>query len=201
MFTGIVSGRGRVLESGGGRLRVEHPATAERAVLGGSIAVNGACLTVVDAGGGAFAADVVPETLRRTNLGGLRPGDPVNLELPVTPASLLDGHLVQGHVDATAAVLAVRPASSGREVEVAIPAGLARYVAEKGSIAVDGVSLTVAAAGEASFTVAFIPHTLEATIAGGYREGALVNLEVDLVARYLERLVRRRTGATRRGIK
>jgi riboflavin synthase len=138
---------------------------------------------------------VVPETLRRSNLGALKPGDRVNLELPVSPEGLLDGHLVQGHVDATAAVVSIRRVQLGREVEIDLPEEVARYVAEKGSIAIDGASLTVARVddGKASFTVALIPHTLENTVAGSYTEGTRVNLEVDVIARYLERLVRDRT--------
>jgi len=195
MFTGIVSGLGRVVEAGGGRLWIEHQPTAERSNIGGSVAVNGVCLTVVELEGGAFRAEMVPETLRRTNLGGLTTGDPVNLELPVGPDGLLDGHLVQGHVDATAEVKEVRAASLGREVVIELPAAVAAYVAEKGSIAVDGVSLTVAKVDDeaGTFTIALIPHTLEQTVADRYKEGTRVNLEVDVVARYLERLVRSRT--------
>jgi riboflavin synthase len=135
---------------------------------------------------------VVPETLRRTNLGRLQQGDRVNLERSLELGGSLDGHLVQGHVDATAAVEEVTDAQQGRELAIQLPEELKRYVAEKGSIAVDGTSLTVSAVDDASnrFSVALIPHTLEHTIAGGYRPGSLVNLEVDLLARYLERLVR-----------
>jgi riboflavin synthase len=195
MFTGIVSGLGRVVEAGGGRLWIEHRPTAERSNIGGSVAVNGVCLTVVELEGGAFRAELVPETLRRTNLGALTTGDPVNLELPVGPDGLLDGHLVQGHVDATAEVKEARAATLGREVVIELPAAVAAYVAEKGSIAVDGVSLTVANVDDeaGTFTIALIPHTLEQTVADRYKEGTRVNLEVDVVARYLERLVRSRT--------
>lgn len=200
MFTGIVSGQGQVAEARQGRLAIEHPPTAERAEIGASVAVNGVCLTVVEVEGAVFYADVVPETLRRTNLGRLELGDPVNLELPVTSERLLDGHLVQGHVDATAAVRRVHEVELGREVDIDLPSDLARYVAEKGSIAVDGVSLTVAGLDDEAetFTVAFIPHTLGQTVAGGYREGTMVNLEVDVLARHLERLVR---PGTKPGIK
>ncbi len=200
MFTGIVGGLGLVAESRSGRLGIEHAASAARAAIGASVAVNGVCLTVVEVEGAVFHADVVPETLKRTNLGRLAPGDRVNLELPLTPEGLLDGHLVQGHVDATAHVREVRAVELGREVTVELPGELARYVAEKGSIAVDGVSLTVVEVDDESgaFTIAFIPHTLEQTLAGGYRRGSIVNLEVDVVARYVERLVRR---STKPGIK
>jgi riboflavin synthase len=195
MFTGIVRGLGRVVEAGGGRLWIEHPPTAERTKIGGSVAVNGVCLTVVELEGGSFRAEVVPETLRRSNLGALNAGDQVNLELPVSPDGLLDGHLVQGHVDVTAVVKQVRQVKLGREIEIELPKGVAAYVAEKGSIAVDGASLTVAQVddNEPSFTIALIPHTLEETVAGSYQKGTRVNLEVDVVARYVERLVRSRT--------
>jgi riboflavin synthase len=200
MFTGIVGGRGRVAESRPGRLGIQHQPTAETAKIGASVAVNGVCLTVVETKGDVFYADVVPETRKRTNLGRLKPGDAVNLELPLTPNALLDGHLVQGHVDATAHVREVRQSELGKEVSIELPDDLARYVAEKGSIAVDGVSLTVVGLSDDGneFTIAFIPHTLDETIAGGYRPGTEVNLEVDVVARYVERLVR---PGTKPGIK
>jgi len=200
MFTGIVGGRGRVAESRPGRLGIQHKPTAETAAIGASVAVNGVCLTVVETEGDVFYADVVPETRKRTNLGRLKLGDPVNLELPLTPDALLDGHLVQGHVDATALVRDVRQSELGKEVSIELPDDLARYVAEKGSIAVDGVSLTVAGLSDDSyeFTIAYIPHPLEETIAGDYQPGTEVNLEVDVVARYVERLVR---PGTKPGIK
>jgi riboflavin synthase len=192
VFTGIVTGLGLVVESRPGRLGIEHAAMARRATIGASVAVNGVCLTIIELEAEVFYADVVPETLKRTNLGPLRPGDRVNLELPLTVEQLLDGHLVQGHVDAATRVREVRQVELGREVRIDLPGELARFVAEKGSIAVDGVSLTIVEVDDAgaSFTIAFIPHTLEQTIAGGYQEGALVNLEVDVVARYVDRLVR-----------
>jgi riboflavin synthase len=144
---------------------------------------------VVKRRGSVFFADVVPETLRRTNLGALRKGVEVNLELPLSATSLLDGHLVQGHVDATGAVRSVEGASSGREVTIELPAAVSKFVAVKGSIAVDGVSLTVAGVDEPSgtFKVALIPHTLEVTIARSYKRGSIVNLEADVVARYVAR--------------
>ena len=193
MFTGIVAAVGRVAEVEANRLGIEHAATARAAALGASVAVNGVCLTVTasDHERGLFFADVVPETLSRTNLGLLRPGDPVNLEPPLRLDQGLDGHLVQGHVDAAAAVLQERDVASGRELTIELPPALAPYVAEKGSIAVDGTSLTVAAVGEGTFTVALIPHTLEHTVAKTYRPGSRVNLEVDVIARYVERLSRR----------
>ena len=202
MFTGIISGRGLVAESRPGRLGIEHRTTAEKATIGASIAVNGVCLTVIEVEGAVFYADVVPETQKRTNLGSLKPGDIVNLERPLTPEALLDGHLVQGHVDATAMVKDVKEQKLGTQVTIELPAHLANYVAEKGSIAVDGVSLTVVGVddNDNTFTIAYIPHTLDQTSAGGYRPGSTVNLEVDVVARYVERLVRPGTNRTEAGI-
>jgi riboflavin synthase len=193
MFTGIVSAVSKVVEADGKRLGIDHAWIARHLKIGGSVAVNGCCLTVVKKRGSVFFADVVPETLRRTNLGALHPGSEVNLELPLGANSILDGHLVQGHVDVTATVRSVRRAASGREVTIELPAALARFVAFKGSIAVDGVSLTIAALDKppGTFGVALIPHTLEATIAGGYRKGSVVNLEADIIARYVARNLRR----------
>jgi riboflavin synthase len=203
MFTGIVGGLGRIAESRPGRLGIEHAKTAKSTAVGASVAVNGACLTVIEVKGAVFYADVVPETLKRTNLGRLKPGDRVNLELPLTAEGLLDGHLVQGHVDATAKVKEVQPQDLGKQLTIELPPNLARYVAEKGSIAVDGVSLTVAQVNDRdnTFMIAFIPHTLEQTVAGAYEKGTTVNLEVDVVARYVERLVRPGTKRTDPGIK
>ncbi len=193
MFTGIVSAVAKVVVADANRLGIDHAGVARRLKLGGSIAVNGCCLTVVKKRGPVFFADVVPETLRRTNLGALRVGSEVNLELPLSAASLLDGNLVQGHVDATGTVRTVERATSGREVTIELPAAISRFVAVKGSIAADGVSLTVAAVDKppGTFRVALIPHTLEVTIAAGYKRGSIVNLEADVVARYVARNLRR----------
>src|SRR5487761_157085 len=193
MFTGIVSATSKVVVADANRLGIDHAAIARHLKIGGSIAVNGCCLTVVKKRGPVFFADVVPETLRRTNLGALRVGTEVNLELPLTATSTLDGHLVQGHVDATAKVRTVDEASSGRELTIELPASIAHFVAIKGSIAVDGVSLTVAAVDKpaGTFRVALIPHTIEVTIASGYKRGSVVNLEADVVARYVARNLRR----------
>jgi riboflavin synthase len=192
MFTGIVSGRGRVLAVEPGRLAIDAGDLAGRLEVGGSIAVNGCCLTATAVEGRRVSMDVVPETVSRTNLGRLAPDDEVNLELPMSLSAGLDGHLVQGHIDAAVKVRSVAPVAQGRELVVELPEDLAPYVVEKGSIAVDGVSLTVAALGLGSFTIALIPHTLKHTIAGGYREGSVVNIEVDLIARYVERLLNQR---------
>jgi riboflavin synthase len=197
MFTGIVRGVGRVTEWRPGRLGVRHPDLARTLQVGGSIAVNGACLTVVEIEAETFFADVVPETRARTNLGLLGTNHPVNLEPPLALHGGLDGHLVQGHVDATARVREVREVELGRELTFELPEGLGRYVAEKGSIAVDGTSLTVAGVDDArgTFSVALIPHTLSRTIAGQYVPGTLVNVEVDVVARYVERMLGPPAGA------
>src|SRR5712692_10221579 len=193
MFTGIVSAVAKVVKADGARIAIDHAWVARHLKVGGSVAVNGCCLTVVKKSGPVFSADVVPETLRRTNLGALSPGDDVNLELPLSAASLLDGHLVQGHIDATAIVRRVDRVKSGREVTIELPASLSKFVAMKGSIAVDGVSLTVAAVDKppGTFKVALIPHTLEVTIAGDYKPGSVVNLEADVVARYVARSLRK----------
>ena len=193
MFTGIVSAVGTVVEAGSGRLAIENAETATRLKIGASVAVNGCCLTVVKKAGATFVMDVVPETLRRTALGSLTHGSRVNLELPLAADGLLDGHLVQGHIDATGKVVRVVSAAAGREVTIEFPADLRDFMVEKGSIAVDGISLTVAGVDDqaATFTVALIPHTLAATIAGEYTEGTMVNLEADIVARYVARNLRR----------
>ncbi|SRR5712692_4839454 len=193
MFTGIVSAVGEIVQAGPARLGIAHASTTKHLKIGSSVAVNGCCLTVVQTSGSRFYADVVPETLRRTNLGQLVAGSRVNLELPLTPTSMLDGHLVQGHVDVTASVRLVAETATGREVTIKLPRELRGLVVEKGSIAVDGTSLTVAALDERAgvFRVDLIPHTLAATIAGGYGTGTLVNLEADVIARYVARNLRR----------
>jgi riboflavin synthase len=190
MFTGIVSAVAKIVEAGDVRIGIDHAAIAKHLKRGGSVAVNGACLTVVKKRGPIFYADVVPETRKRTNLGALKKGDEVNLELPLTAATTLDGHLVQGHIDATAAVRSIQQTRAGKEVTIELPAQISRFVAEKGSIAVDGVSLTVAGLGKGTFTVALIPHTLEATVAKNYKSGSKVNLEADVIARYVARNLR-----------
>ena len=189
MFTGIVTAIGRVAETGPNRIAIADADTAAMVKIGDSVAVNGACLTVTEIEGRVFFADIVPETLRRTNLGLLNAGDPVNLERSLTLNQAVDGHLVQGHVDACARVREIRVQESGAEIEIELPAALSPYVAEKGSIAVDGTSLTVAAVSKSSFTIAFIPHTLANTVAQSYRKGSTVNLEADVLARYADRIL------------
>jgi riboflavin synthase len=194
MFTGIVEELGEVvaleeLAENAARLRLRGPIVTADARHGDSIAVNGVCLTVVDVVDGAFTADVMKETLDRSSLGGLAPGSPVNLERAVTMATRLGGHLVQGHVDGVGVVLSRRPAEHWELVEISLPVELSRYVVEKGSIAVDGVSLTVAALAVSSFTVSLIPTTLAATTLGRRAPGDRVNLEVDVLAKHVERLM------------
>lgn len=188
VFTGLVEERGRLrsAEPAGTatRLAFEAPLVTAGARLGDSIAVNGCCLTVVDLGPGWWAADAVAETLSRTNLGALVPGDAVNLERPVRLGDRLGGHLVQGHVDGLGTI--VHPAP---DLQVSAPAELLRYVVPKGSITVDGVSLTVVSVAGGCFSVALIPHTVEVTTFEHRHAGARVNLEVDVVAKYVERLV------------
>jgi riboflavin synthase len=194
MFTGIVEELGHVRaitpNADGARLEIEATAVLADVVTGASIAVNGCCLTVVEHGFGFWAADAVGETLARTNLGGLTPGDPVNLERPVRLADRLGGHLVQGHVDATGSVRERTPQPDGSE-RFRFDAGdeVLRYVVHKGSITVDGISLTIAAVHADGFDVAVIPHTLAVTTLGSRRAGSRVNLEVDLIAKYVERLL------------
>ncbi|GLW21058.1 riboflavin synthase [Microbispora triticiradicis] len=192
MFTGIVEELGEVvaLESLGdsARLTVRGPVVTGDARHGDSIAVDGVCLTVAGAEGDSFAADVMKETLARSALGALRPGSRVNLERAVRADQRLGGHIVQGHVDGTGEVLSREPGEHWEVVRISLPAGLARYVVEKGSIAVDGVSLTVAAVGDDSFAVSLIPTTLELTTLGRKQPGEPVNLEVDVIAKYVEKL-------------
>jgi riboflavin synthase len=187
VFTGLVAGTGTVRSLHEGRLEVETPLAAELAA-GDSIAVNGVCLTALDPTSEGFAADVMPETLRRTSLGPLGDGDEVNLELPLRATDRLGGHVVQGHADGTGTVEQVREEGLSRVVRIAAPADLLRYVVEKGSIAVDGVSLTVSAVDDDAFEVSLIPETLERTTFGSAAPGRTVNLEVDVLAKYVEKL-------------
>ena len=193
MFTGIVAAMGAVLErgenSGGCRLRVAAGGLDLADVeIGHSIAVNGCCLTVVERGGDSFVADVSKETLRCTTLGTLAPGRRVNLELAMRLGDRLGGHLVSGHVDGMGELLRRESDGDNLRLRFRAPAPLARYIAPKGSICIDGTSLTVNQVDGAEFSVNIIPHTRAETIIGQYREGQQVNLEADLLARYLERL-------------
>jgi riboflavin synthase len=191
MFTGLIQELGTIeaveRTDGGTRLRVRGAVSDLEE--GGSIAVNGVCLTATAVDGGVFSADVVAETLRRSSLGTLDAGDAVNLELPLRASDRLGGHVVQGHVDGLGTVRELRREGLALVLRIEAPPELLRYVVAKGSIAVDGISLTVAELDDAGFTVSLIPETLERTNLGSATPGATVNLEVDVLAKYVERLV------------
>jgi riboflavin synthase len=194
MFTGIVQGVGRIrsVEPHGGDVTMwietgDVPLAGVE--IGGSIAVNGCCLTAIELEARAFKADLSRETLSLTTAGQWQPGTAVNLEKALTAGQALGGHYVTGHVDGVGQVVGRHDDARSVRVEFEVPAELARYIARKGSVTVDGVSLTVNGASGNRFDVNLVPHTLEVTILGGYRPGSRVNLEVDIIARYLERLV------------
>ncbi|MFD8210138.1 riboflavin synthase [Streptomyces sp. NPDC059695] len=193
MFTGIVEELGEVVAveqlEDASRFRLRGPLVTEGAQHGDSIAVNGVCLTVVEFGDGEFTADVMAETLKRSSLGALETGSRVNLERPMAVGGRLGGHIVQGHVDGTGTILERTPSEHWELVKVGLPAHLSRYVVEKGSITVDGVSLTVVEVADDWFTISLIPTTLDLTTLGIKRPGAPVNLEVDVIAKYVERLL------------
>ncbi|MEW2528725.1 riboflavin synthase [Streptomyces sp. NPDC047071] len=193
MFTGIVEELGEVTAvetlADASRFRLRGPVVTDGAKHGDSIAVNGVCLTVVDHEGDEFTADVMAETLNRSSLGALVPGSKVNLERPTAVGARLGGHIVQGHVDSVGTVVRREASENWEVVTVSLPADLARYVVEKGSITVDGVSLTVVDAGPDYFTVSLIPTTLALTTLGVKQPGDPVNLEVDVIAKYVERLL------------
>lgn len=194
MFTGIIEAKGEVLaltpKGGDVTLRLGTGVLDLGDVqLGDSIAVNGVCLTVTSLPGNGFTADVSLETLDKTSLGALKTGSPVNLEKALTPSTRLGGHLVSGHVDGVGHVVAMRPDGRSTRIDIEAPAGLARYIAQKGSITVDGISLTVNSVDGAVFSLNIIPHTQDMTTIGIWKVGTRVNLEVDIIARYLERLL------------
>ncbi|MDX2564906.1 riboflavin synthase [Streptomyces sp. TX20-6-3] len=193
MFTGIVEELGEVTAveqlDDASRFRLRGPLVTEGAQHGDSIAVNGVCLTVVEFGDGEFTADVMAETLKRSSLGALEVGSRVNLERPMAVGGRLGGHIVQGHVDGTGTILERTPSEHWELVKVGLPAHLSRYVVEKGSITVDGVSLTVVEVTDDWFTISLIPTTLDLTTLGIKQSGDPVNLEVDVIAKYVERLL------------
>lgn len=194
MFTGIVQELGHVagVERNGDGLRLRIDAgLADELAAGDSVAVSGVCLTAVDPADGTFTADLSPETVARSSLGSLAEGDPVNLELPLRPADRMGGHIVQGHVDGVGTMEVVSDGGNTRDVRFSAPAVLLRYVVEKGSVTVDGVSLTVTEVDDTGFSVSLIPETLERTTLGAGRPGRPVNLEVDVIAKYVEKLVQR----------
>ncbi len=200
MFTGIVEGTGFVRSVDPGReslkLRIDAECDIGGVKPGDSIAVNGTCLTVTAVEGAAFNADVAVETLARTTVGGLRPGDLVNLERPVAVGDRLGGHIVQGHVDGVGRVVRLTPEGDGSWLEIDAPPTVARYIVEKGSVAVDGVSLTVARRTGDRFTACLVPYTMAVTTLGRLEAGAAVNLEVDILAKYVEQLLRPYIGGT-----
>jgi len=193
MFTGLVEETGELLSlersSAGARLTVRAPLVTQDVHIGDSVAVNGCCLTVTIHEGNTIAFDLLGETLARTNLGALTPGTPVNLERALAAHARLGGHFVQGHVDTTSPLLSFEQVQADYRLEIALPREFARYVAFKGSIAIDGISLTVAEVHEASFVVWIIPHTFAVTNLRSKKAGDLVNLEFDLLAKYVERIV------------
>jgi riboflavin synthase len=195
MYTGIVEELGEVVGvqrlADAARITVKGPLVTSDASHGDSLSINGVCLTVTGTADGTFTADVMPETLNRSSLGDLSPGSPVNLERPMRLDGRLGGHLVQGHVDGLAAIVSRHPGENWDVVRIELPPALARYVVEKGSIGVDGVSLTVSATGEDPpwFEVSLIPETLRRTTLGRKQPGDTVNLEVDVIAKYVEKLL------------
>jgi riboflavin synthase len=194
MFTGIIEELGAVdslqQRPAGARLRVRCKTALEGSDIGSSIAVNGACLTVVERTRDGFMADVAPETMRRTNLGDLRPGSVVNLERPLTPVSRLDGHIVQGHVDGVGELVSLEPVGDGNWwLKVKAPRELGRYLVFKGSVAVDGMSLTIAAVEGETISATIIPHTYQNTNLRSRRRGERLNLECDILAKYVEKLL------------
>lgn len=191
MFTGIVEELGAV-KTPGARLTIECAKVLEDLAEGASIAVNGVCLTAIGIESGAFSADLAPETLRRTNLGDLRSGARVNLERPVTASTRLSGHIVQGHVDGAGELVALDPLGDDNWwLRIRVSAGLERYLVFKGSIAIDGISLTIASLDRDELAVTIIPHTYRNTTLAGYRPGARLNLECDVLAKYVEKLLTR----------
>ena len=189
MFTGIVQEIGRAKENGGSSLTIEAAASLDGLKLGDSIAVNGTCLTVASLEEGSFSVDTMPETLRRTNLGLLTPGAPVNLEQALTLSTPLGGHITQGHVDATGSLVSTDPEGDALMMRFEAPPQVMKYVVEKGFIAVDGISLTVVEWDESSFTVSVVRYTQDNTNLGVRKPGDVVNLEVDILAKYAEKLL------------
>jgi riboflavin synthase len=190
VFTGIVEELGEVIDRDGETLALRGGLVTSDARHGDSISVNGVCLTVVATRDDTFTVEVMKETYDRSSLGSLAPGDKVNLERAVTAATRLGGHIVQGHVDGVGVIESKAPGGGWEDVRISLPEGLGRYIVEKGSITVDGISLTVVAVDEGGFTVSLIPTTLELTTLGHKGPGDLVNLEVDVIAKYVEKLVK-----------
>jgi riboflavin synthase len=199
VFTGIIEEKGRVLElDTAGRLKVAASKALEGTSIGDSIAISGVCLTVVELDDSSFVVDVTPETVRKTALAGLRSGSPVNLERSMSAGGRFGGHMVNGHVDGVGTVSNIRREANAVIIDVSVPAELSRYMVDRGSVAVDGISLTLVRVLEGQFTVSVIPHTLDETTLGEARPGTRVNIEVDIIAKYVESFLARR-GATGRG--
>lgn len=196
MFTGIIEEIGRIESTAQGKIVIAAKKTLEGTILGDSIAVNGTCLTVIELGNATFTIEVMPETLRRTSLGNVQPGDPVNLERALAVGARLGGHFVQGHVDSTGKIVSLTPESEAVLVKVSASKEILRYVVEKGFIAVEGASLTIVVCDSTSFTVSLVGYTRNNTTLGSKRPGDLVNLEVDIIAKYVEHL----SGKDRSGV-
>ncbi|MFO8100863.1 MAG: riboflavin synthase [Dehalococcoidia bacterium] len=196
MFTGIIEETGTVKSIGQNRLLISARKVLEGTSLGDSIAVNGACLTVVEMNNDSFSIEIMPETMRRTSLGDLRPGDPVNLERALALGSRMGGHFVQGHVDGTGKVISLIPEGKAVLMKISAPDQVMRYVVEKGFIAVEGISLTVTSCEASAFTISLVTFTREHTTLGSKKPGDSVNLEIDIIAKYVEHLA----GADRSGI-
>lgn len=190
MFTGIVEEVGHVRETLAGQLTVDSSMVLDGLQMGDSIAINGTCLTIVSLESTSLQVEVTPETLRLTNLGVLKPGDPVNLERAVSLGGRMSGHMVQGHIEATGRVLSLTPDGTATMLSLEAPPDIMRYVVTKGFIAIDGISLTVVKCSDSSFTVSVIPYTRDKTALGTRKPGDMVNLETDIVARYIERFVK-----------
>lgn len=199
MFTGIVEEVGRIKAIGSGVLQVSASKVLEDVQLGDSIAVNGICLTVTEFSGSSFRADVMPETIRRTSLAELKIGSPVNLERALTLSSRLGGHIVSGHIDGVGRIVSLKDDKNAILMKVAADVGILHYIVEKGSVALDGISLTVAAVTDRDFTVSLIPHTRQVTNLGSKGEGSLINIENDVVGKYVEKLLLPRQSARKDG--
>lgn len=199
MFTGIVEEKGRICESigGTGKLKIEGNIIFSDLKIGDSVCTNGVCLTAERIEGKTFTADVMPETLRRSNLGALRAGSFVNLERAMSADGRFGGHIVSGHIDGMGRLISVRNEGNAALVTIGAPDELMRYIVQKGSVAIDGISLTVAALYSDAFVVSVIPHTLQSTALGDRKTGSAVNIECDIIGKYVEKLVGRKSGITR----
>jgi riboflavin synthase len=189
LFTGIIEEVGHIRRIGGGQLAIDCQKVVEDVALGDSIAVNGVCLTVTSFDKNHFTADVMPETVRRTSLAELKKGSPVNLERALTLSSRLGGHIVSGHIDGTGEILSFKEEGNAILMKIAAGPELLRYIVEKGSVALDGISLTVAAVTNKDFTVSLIPHTREVTNLGSKKAGSTINIETDVLGKYVEKML------------